>query len=243
MNRPKRYQKNVSAKQKYQAYENVFDESTLSGLHKLSGQGYFEDLKSPIKIGKEANVFTATKGDGLVVVKIYRKSDNFKKMYDYMAPDPRFAGLKRNKVYVIYTWAKKEYRNLLRARSVGVKVPTPYAVYKNILVMEYIGGKQPAPQINRNFPAGPGIFYETLIKDIIKLYREAELVHGDLSEFNILNLDDKPVIIDLSHAVDLKYPNVKDLLRRDISIIVKYFKKLGVKLDEGKEFERCTSKN
>jgi len=243
MEKGQRYQKHVSAKERFQAYENVFDESTLRALFKLSSQGYFDELQGAIKTGKEANVFTALKGDDKIVVKIYRKSANFKKMFEYMAPDPRFSGLKRNTTNIIYTWAKKEYRNLLRARSAGVKVPKPIAVYKNILLMEFIGDGEPAQQLNKDKPSNPKKFYETLIKDIEKLYNEARIVHADISEFNILNDDEKPVIIDLSHAVDLKYPNVKRLLERDIRIIVKFFRKLGVKIDEDTEWEKWTDKN
>jgi RIO kinase 1 len=240
-----RYQKNVSAKERFKAYENVFDESTMRAIFKLSSQGYFDDLKGTIKIGKEANVFSATKGDGLVAIKIYRKSANFKKMYEYMAPDPRFSGLKRNKTNIIYSWAKKEYRNLLRARSAGLKVPKPIAVYNNILVMEFIGDKDAAQQMNKDKPTTSELksFYETLIKDLKKLYVEGKIVHADISEFNILNYNGKPVIIDFSHAVDIKYPNVKQLLERDVKILVRFFKRQGLKIDEDKEWAKWTVKN
>jgi RIO kinase 1 len=230
--RPLRYKKNISTQERFKAYENVFDQSTMLALFKLSSQGHFDELKGTIKIGKEANIFYAEKGSKKIIIKIYRKSANFKKMYDYMAPDPRFTGLKRNKTNIIYTWAKKEYRNLLRARSAGIKVPTPYAVYKNILVMEFIGNNEVAPQLNKVAPDKPKQFYERLIKDIKDLYQKAKLVHADLSEFNILNHNNKPIIIDFSHAVDLRYPNVHKLLERDLKIIGRYFKKLGVDVKE-----------
>ncbi|RME55068.1 serine protein kinase RIO [Candidatus Woesearchaeota archaeon] len=236
--RPLRYKKNISAREKFKAYENVFDQATLRVLFKLSSQGYFDELQGAIKIGKEANVFFAIKGKKKVVVKIYRKSANFKKMYDYMAPDPRYIGLKRNKMNIISTWAKKEYRNLLKARSAGVKVPTPYAVYQNVLVMEFIGDKEPAPQLNKVKPDEPKQFYETLIKYLKKLYLNAKLVHADLSEFNILNDNGKPVIIDLSHAVDVRYPNVKALLKRDLDNLARFFKKLNVEEKEVKWIQK-----
>ncbi|MFH1455818.1 MAG: serine protein kinase RIO [archaeon] len=224
---------------KFKAYENVFDQSTLRSLFKLSSQNYFDELKSLISLGKEANVFSATKDDGYVAVKIYRVSANFKKMYEYMSPDPRFAGLKRNKTSIIYSWAKKEYRNLLKCRKVGIKVPKPIAVYKNILVMEFIGkNNDPAPLMSQCPPEDPKIFYERLIKDVQMLYREARLVHGDLSAFNVINYEERPIIIDWSHAVDLRYPNVKELLKRDIKNVCMRFKKQGFILDPEKEFER-----
>lgn len=227
------------SKNKFIAYENVFDESALRGIFTLSGQGYFESIESPISTGKESNVFSVKYGDGKRIVKIYRTSANFKKMYEYMKPDPRFSGMKGTKLSVIYTWAKKEYRNLLRAREKDVSAPTPYAVHKNILVMEYFD----APLLAHKAPLHPGEFYERLISELLKLFR-AGLVHADLSEYNILNDKEKPVLIDFSHALDLKYPHVQRLLQRDVENLVRYFKKLGLKLDAEKEFMRIwTVKN
>jgi RIO kinase 1 len=234
--------KKSTGQDKFKAYENVFDEQTLRTLFKLSSQGYFDYLKSPISIGKESNVFSATKDDGLVAVKVYRVSANFKKMYDYMAADPRFMGLKRQKTNVIYNWAKKEYRNLLRSREAGVAVPTPLAVNKNVLVLEFIGKKEAAKQIHFQPPEDPESFYETLINDIRKLYQKARLVHADLSSYNILDNEGKPVIIDLSHAVDLRYPGVNKLLERDLQIICTFFNKLGLELDHKDELRKVQAR-
>ena len=228
------------SKNKFIAYENVFDQSTLRALFKLAGQGYFDEIESPICTGKESNVFTVLKGDERRVVKIYRTAANFKKMYEYMNADPRFSNVKGSKLTVIYTWAKKEFRNLHRSRDNGVTVPMPYAVYKNVLVMEYI----PAKLLLNQTPKDPEDFYERLIKEIKKLYDDAKLVHTDLSQYNILNLDEKPVLIDFSHAVDLRYPTVKRFVKRDMLNLVNYFNKIGLNLDVEKEFERIwTAKN
>ena len=225
------------SKNKFIAFGNVFDESTLRGLFYLTGQGYFEEVEGPISIGKESNVFAVLHKDGKRVVKIYRTSANFKKMYEYMKPDPRFSGMKGTKLSIIYTWAKKEYRNLLRAREKDVHVP--YVVHKNILVMEYFD----APLLLHKAPKKPQEFYERLISELQKLFR-AGLVHADISEYNILNDKEKPVLIDFSHALDLRYPNVQRLLQRDVHNLIVYFNKLGLKLDEEKEFMRIwTAKN
>jgi RIO kinase 1 len=221
------------SKNKFIAYENVFDEATLRGIFKLTGQGYFEAIESPISTGKESNVFTVKYKDEKRVAKIYRTSANFKKMYDYMKSDPRFAGMKGTKLTIIYLWARKEYRNLLRAKELEVSAPMPYAVYQNILIMEYFD----AQLLQIQAPKNPKEFYERLIKEIIKLLK-AGLVHADLSEFNILNHNEKPVLIDFSHALDLRYPNVQRLLKRDVENMVRYFNKFGLGLDEKKEFER-----
>ncbi len=221
------------SKNKFIAHGNVFDESTLRGIFNLTGQGYFEEIEGPISTGKESNVFSVRYGKEKRVVKIYRTSANFKKMYDYMKSDPRFSGLKGTKLSVIYTWAIKEYRNLLRARQKNVSVPIPYAVHKNILVMEFFD----APRLHEKAPKNPKKFYERLISELQKLL-EAGLVHADISEYNILNYKENPILIDFSHALDLRYPNVQRLLMRDVRIMVHYFNQFGLELDEQKEFQR-----
>ena len=150
-----------------------------------------------------------------------------------MRPDPRFSRVKGSKLTVIYAWARKEFRNLLKAREMGVTVPIPYAVHKNVLVMEYIDGKK----LLHDRPKEPKKFYEKLIKEVKKL-KTAKLVHGDISEYNVLNFKENPVLIDFSHAVDLRYPNIERLVKRDVNNMVRYFRKLGLKLEEEEEFEK-----
>ncbi len=242
MSQKKDKERGILRKEGLEAYKGVFDDSTERGLFRLISQGIITKVVGPIKIGKESNVFAAESNSGKRAIKIYRVSSNFKKMYEYMAPDSRFIGMKRNKMSVIYAWAKKEYRNLLKAREAGVVVPTPYAVYKNILVMEFIGDDEAAPQLNKSHIEDPEIFYEMLISNLKKLVKEAKLVHADLSAFNVLNHNGKPVIIDLSHAVTLAYPNVEQMLRRDMNVICTYFKKIGLKIDFEEEWKKNFSR-
>src|SRR3989344_6434433 len=118
----------MQSKEKFKTYGNVFDEKTLRTLFKLEGEGYFEEIKSPISIGKESNVFTAIKKDGsYCIIKIYRvNSADFKKMYKYIVSDSRFEGLNNNRRKVIFAWAQREYRNLMIANQAGADVPLPY---------------------------------------------------------------------------------------------------------------------
>ncbi len=224
-------------KNKFIAHENVFDESTLRALHKLSAQGYFDEIASPISIGKESNVFTVKKGKDFRIVKIYRTAAGFKKMYEYMKADPRFTGVKGTKLSIIFTWAKKEFQNLLKVKEKKVNAPVPYAVFKNVLVMEYFD----APLLLNKSPKNPKLFYKKLVEEMKKVI-EAGLVHTDVSEYNILNDKEKPVLIDFSHAVDLRYPNVQRLLKRDVKNVVRYFNKQGLSLVESEEYLKIAGK-
>src|SRR3989344_7005665 len=198
----------MSGPDKFRTYENVFDNKTLRVLYKLSSDGYFDELKSPISIGKEANVFSAVRKDGSeVCVKIYRiNSADFNKMYLYIANDPRFKGLHKKKRQVIYAWAQREFRNLHVARDCGADVPLPFAVKDNVLVMELIKDKTISPRLKDMPPKNPKTFCKGVIKNM-KLFHKNGFVHGDLSEFNILNYKDRPIIIDLSHGVKLEAQN------------------------------------
>jgi RIO kinase 1 len=223
-------------REKFKVYKDVFDEKTLRVLFKLESDGYFEELASPISIGKEANIFSAVNKDGdYVIVKIYRiNNTDFKKMYSYISADSRFAGLNNQRRKVIFAWAQREYRNLMIAREAGANVPTPYAVKDNVLVMELIGDKEnAAPRLKDKSAKNSKLFYSNILKNIKFLYK-AGIVHGDLSEFNILNFNEKPFIIDLSHGTKIDSALSEELLERDLNNLVRYFGKYKIKLDMNK---------
>ena len=221
--------------EKFKTYGDVFDQKTLDCLHRLYSKGTIVELISPISVGKESNVFSAANSKKKkVVAKIYRiNTCDFNQMYKYINADPRFLGLRKQKRKVIAEWAKREYSNLTIARKASISVPEPITFIENILVMEFIGNKEPAKLVKNDPPKNPKEFAKLLIKEIKKLYK-AGLVHGDLSEFNILNYKEKPVIIDISHGMKLNYPNVDEYLERDIINTCKFFNKLGLNLDTKK---------
>jgi len=222
----------AKVKEEYKTLKNVFDLFTEKNLFKLITQEYIDGLESPLSIGKEANVFTAVKSGETRVVKIYRlQTCDFNRMYDYLRADPRYSGLKRKRRDVIFAWAQREYRNLLKAREAGIRVPTPYTVFYNILIMEFIGDEMVAQRLKDHKPENPEKFLKEIITNMRKLYK-AKLVHADLSGFNILNFNEKPVFIDMSQTTPLDNPNVEEYLIRDIHNICVLFKKWGVEVEE-----------
>lgn len=222
--------KSRKGREEWKIYKNVFDSFTERRLFELQSQGYFDELVQPVALGKEANVFLARRGDGFVVVKIYRLENcNFNKMYSYIRSDPRFVGLENQKRKVVFSWVQREYRNLLVARS-RVRVPSPIVFRDNILVMELIGDSDfIAPMLKDSFPVDAFGFFEKVIDGVLGLL-EAGLVHGDLSDFNILNFDEGPVFIDISQGTILKDRDAESLLLRDLGNIFRVFRSL--KLDE-----------
>ena len=214
----------------------VFDKITLKTLYKLANQGYLQILNGAISTGKEANVFKGIDDNGkFVAVKIYRvTTSDFKKMQDYIQGDPRFKVNTSNKRQVINTWVNKEFRNLKRACEYGVRVPRPIVAKNNVLVMEFIGDEEGNPaQLMRNSKiSNPQNVADKIIKYIKILYKDAKLVHGDLSGYNILIEDDEPIIIDISQGVVVDHPIAEELLNRDIVNLFKDFKKLGIEISE-----------
>jgi len=224
------------SKEKFKVMHNVFDNFTNRTLFKLISEGHFKGLESPISVGKESNVFSAlTEKNKRVIVKIYRlETCDFNRMYDYIKADPRFDNLRRKKRKIIFAWVQREYKNLLKASKARVNVPKTLAFSNNVLVLEFIGEKNNiAPKLKDKPPKNQKQFFDDLIKDIKKLYK-AGLVHGDLSAFNILNLKEKPILIDFSQATTLEHPEAMDFLERDVRNICNFFDKLGLKTDEEK---------
>jgi RIO kinase 1 len=221
------------SREEWKTYANVFDKFTLRNLDKLSGQGYFVELASAIDLGKEANVFSAiTKDESHVAVKIYRLENcNFNKMYEYISQDPRYADAKGDKRRIIFAWNQREYRNLLKAREF-IRVPTPLTFKDNIVVMEFIDEEgKAAPKLKDVHLEDPEEFFYEVYDAIKKLLIDANLVHGDLSEFNILVQNGSPVFIDFSQGTAADAPNAAELLRRDIQVICTFFKKRGFTKD------------
>ncbi|OYT54864.1 MAG: serine/threonine protein kinase [Candidatus Altiarchaeales archaeon ex4484_2] len=212
-------------------YAGVFDKSTLLSLERLMRGGYLEELESMISTGKEANVYHGCMGEKEIAVKIYAiDASSFKNMEKYILGDRRFKTW-RNRRQLVYTWAQKEYKNLARVHGF-IECPRPHQAYRNILVMDFIGRDNiPAPRLKDSPPKNPKEYFNKIVGYIRGMY-ERGLVHADLSEYNVLNTGEKPVIIDLSTGVLLDHPLADKFLKRDIYNICRYFRSEGVDCDE-----------
>ncbi len=226
--------------ERFRTMKSVFDEFTNRTLFELESRNHFEEMVSPLKVGKESNVFLAKKGKKQVIVKIYRvQACDFKRMFEYIRQDPRFQYLQQHRRAIIIAWVQREYKNLMKAYHAGVRVPKPLAVMNNILVEEMIGDEEPALPVKDTRPEHPGEFFDLVINEMKKLYRKG-LIHGDLSSFNILNYNEVPYFIDFSQATMLKAPNSQELLERDVKNVCQFFRKVGVKADEREILKEIT---
>jgi RIO kinase 1 len=214
--------------------EEVFDQSTRMVIYHFLNSGVLDEVHGVINAGKESRVYWGKTKDGKdLAVKIYLTSSaEFKKgMLKYIEGDYRFKGVKRDTRSLIFTWAQKEFRNLEQAFRAKVRVPKPVAVKNNVLVMEFIGENGvSAPSLKERLPADAEKTYRQLLTDMIRLYRKADLVHGDLSEYNIMMWKGKPVLFDMSQSVPSSHPLAKSLLERDLTNVNRFFSRLGVKV-------------
>jgi len=209
----------------FKVREDVFDDVTLLALYKLVNKKWISALGGSISTGKEANVFYGERDGTGIAVKIYRiRTANFTTMSSYIVGDRRFSHVKKAKKELIFAWTKKEFANLVRARDAGIAVPEPLVWDRNILIMSFIGeGEVPYPQLRNVELEDPAGTYTEILAMIDTLYKKAELVHADLSEFNIL-YGDKPYVIDMGQSVTRDHPRALPFLMRDIRNINRFFR-------------------
>jgi RIO kinase 1 len=201
---------------------------TLMGL---LDDGIVEEVVRPLMSGKEAQVFMIVSEGEVRVAKIYKEAQqrNFKNRADYTegrrvrnSRDAR-AMAKRSrhgKAQDEAAWRSTEVDMIYRLRQADVRVPIPYHFIDGVLIMELVAGADgtPAPRLgDMRFSAQDGVqIFRTLLSEVQKMLH-AGVVHGDLSEFNVLMTPEGPVIIDLPQAVHAaNNRNARKLLLRDV---------------------------
>ncbi|MEM4519948.1 MAG: serine protein kinase RIO [Sulfolobales archaeon] len=194
-----------------------------------------------VSSGKESRVYwgKSFNNDDLAVKIYLTSSAEFRKgMIKYLMGDPRFKNVPKSTRKLISTWARKEFKNLKLMHEVGASVPEPIAQHENVLVMKFIGdGGVRAPllkEVELELSEYEEIFYR-VINDVKRIYRFAGLVHGDLSEYNIMVYRGIPYIIDVSQSIKISHPNAYDLLMRDVSNLINFFRGLGLEVPNADE--------
>jgi len=233
--------------EEYEVLEEVFDRSTLMTIYHLMNKGIIDEIHGSVKAGKESKLYWGRDKEGNpLAIKIFLTiSAEFKKgMLVYIQGDPRFTRVKRDTRSLIYLWALKEFKNLHSAFQAGVSVPKPIAVRNNVLIMDFIGENGiSAPLLREAQLKNPDKIFRQIVANVKRLYRKAELVHADLSEYNVMIWKDKPVLFDVSQAVSREHPMSSEFLRRDLENISRYFKRLGVIVPTVEELFKKVSGN
>jgi len=217
-------------KEQLKLEEGVFDSRTMLRLSKMFAKGVVSRMRFIIARGKEADVYLADAGNEIdkdfVALKIFRiENTPFKNRMKYITGDPRFGKIKADMFSIVNEWCKKEYGNLLVAEAAEIHAPMPYAFNGHILALEFIGNEgTPAATLRHVKLKNPEKVLSMVLEDVKKLY-ENELVHADLSEYNILMRDEVPYLIDFGQAVHIKHPDSMKFLIRDLENLLHYFSK------------------
>jgi RIO kinase 1 len=215
-----------------ESLEEVFDRSTLMIVYSLLNRGYIKNIMGVVRSGKESRLYWGLgRRMKLVAIKIFltTSAEFLKGRMMYIQGDERFKNVRKDTRSLVNLWALKEFKNLQLASEVGVRVPTPLKVEGNVLLMEFIGKKgEPAPLLRETPLDHPARVYDKIAEAVRTLYQKARLVHGDLSEYNIMIVNSKPIIFDFAQAVIIEHPMARTFLERDLLRMNGYFSKIGV---------------
>lgn len=214
-------------------------------LEPLLEDGLIDDVMRQLMSGKEATVYVVRCGDEVRCAKVYKEANkrSFRQSVDYtegrkvknsrqgraMAKGSKFGRESQEAA-----WQSAEVDALYRLANAGVRVPEPYNFYEGVLLMELVTDAHgnAAPRLNDvEFSAEDArVHHASLLREVVRMLC-AGIVHGDLSEFNILMSEDGPVIIDLPQAVDAAGNNhASTMLERDVGNLRDYFGRFAPEL-------------
>ena len=211
---------------------------TPKRLQPLLEDGVIDAVIGQLMSGKEATVYTVRCGTEIRCAKVYKEAAkrNFKKASQYRegrgVRNSRRAramdkGSKYGRQQQEESWQNAEVDALYKLANAGVRVPTPYGCFDGVLLMELVVDErgQVAPRLSEvSMTAEQALEDHALVMHYVVLMLCAGLIHGDLSEFNVLVDDYGPVIIDLPQAVDAAANNhAAAMLRRDIENMTQYY--------------------
>lgn len=207
---------------------------TPAGLAPLIDDGIIDEVVRSLKSGKEATVYLVRAGGGLCCAKVYRDMGqrSFQKRSRYqegrkvrgsrerraMEKSTRY-GRKEQEEH----WKNAEVDALFQFAALGLRVPKPHGYFYDVLLMALVTDEagNPAPRLGdvTLSPERAREYHDVLIRQIVGML-SVGLIHGDLSEFNVLVAPDGPVIIDLPQVVNAAGNNAAfELLERDVNNI------------------------
>ncbi|MBU0536981.1 MAG: serine protein kinase RIO [Gammaproteobacteria bacterium] len=211
---------------------------TPKRIQPLIDDGIVDEVLRPLMSGKEASVYVVRCGEEIRCAKVYKEAAqrSFKQAVLYQegrkVRNSRRAramekGSKFGRKQQEDAWHNAEVDALYRLAKAGVRVPQPYGCFDGVLLMELVTDEEGgvAPRLNDvSMSAEQACEDHAVVMHYVKLMLVAGLVHGDLSEFNVLVDEYGPVIIDLPQAVDAAgNNNAKSMLHRDINNMTEYY--------------------
>jgi RIO kinase 1 len=225
-------------------------------LQPLLDEGLIDEVIGQLMSGKEATVYIVRCGEAIRCAKVYKdvKQRSFRKSASYQegrkVKNSRQAramekGSRYGRQMQEEAWQNAEVDALYRLAAAGVRVPQPHLCYEGVLLMQLVTDVEgnPAPRLNDVALSEEQAlaFHAGLLNQVVRMLC-AGMIHGDLSEYNILVGTDGPVIIDLPQAVDAAgNSNAGPMLERDVDNLKSYFSRFAPQLatsEYGKEIWR-----
>jgi len=218
-------------------------------LQPLVDDGLVDEVLSQLMSGKEATVYMVRCGEDIRCAKVYKEANkrSFKKAAQYQegrkSRNSRRAramekGSKYGRKQQEDAWQNAEVEALYTLATAGIRVPQPFGCFEGVLLMELItdGEGEVAPRLNDVImPSEHAIEDHLIMMNYVKIMLCVGVIHGDLSEFNVLVDEYGPVIIDLLQAVDASANNnAKSMLVRDVNNITDYYAQFAPELAKSK---------
>ena len=229
---------------------------TPKRLQPLVAEGLVDEVIRQLMSGKEATVYLVRCGEEIRCAKVYKdiKQRSFRNNASYQegrkTKNSRQAramekGSRYGRQMQEEAWQSAEVDALYRLAAAGVRVPQPYICHEGVLLMDLVtdADGHPAPRLNDIELSHEQAleFHARLLNEVVRMLC-AGIIHGDLSEYNILVGSDGPVIIDLPQAVDAAgNSNAGPMLERDVANLASYFSRFAPELagsEYGKEIWR-----
>jgi RIO kinase 1 len=205
---------------------------TPAGLQPLIDDGVIDEVLRPLKSGKEASVYVVRCGDEVRCAKVYKDmaQRSFQARVQYQegrkvrgSRQSRAIerGSKFGRKALETAWKNTEVDALYQLAAAGVRVPRPHGFFNGVLVMELVtdGDGHSAPRLGEVElePAQAREYFQVLVRQVVRMLCLG-LIHGDLSEFNVLVGAEGPVVIDLPQAVSAAgNNNARAMLLRDVN--------------------------
>ena len=207
----------------YVGYQLTYRGLDCLALRSLVSRGIIEALGDKLGVGKESDVYLALTPTGAkATLKLHRVGRTSfrqtKRVRTYLEDRSTASWLVQAKIA-----GEREYKALEELYRLGAGVPKPLGWSRHAVVTEYLEGVElyRVKELSRPLDVLLGI-----LETIRKAYLEAGIVHGDLSEYNVLVAsDERPFIIDWPQYVYRDHPSAERLLRRDVSYVVKFFRR------------------
>jgi RIO kinase 1 len=243
---PKGAPNNGRKDQMVETENGALDPVSRQMLQKMISNQVIQQIYGIVKTGKKAHIFHVTKPsdsqfEESIILKIFKINLNEFSLHQNRSQDnfvQQNIHAAHSKEKYCKILATREFRNLSRAHRAGINCPKPILQKQHMILMSFIGKNDTiAPQLNEtdvSKTVWTKLYFE-ILKTMKELFQKAKIIHGNLSENNILYFNKKCYFIDFAESVEVVHPKADEILIRDIDSINGYFQTKNVPIIQAEE--------